>query len=486
MARKKATRKDEHKSKKASRRGLSWVWWFILLAIILALLLWQSEYVVAAVRSILGLFGWGLVFIVAAIITLVVMIKQHHLASFIFHWNRWLGGIAFILVAWGILACFRLGGGIGREIINYTAAEFIWVLRLLALVIIGIVLVAPRGCFHAVKRFFVWVGEQFKRQPAPRPSAGQERTKPIKSLIHARPSAWEKPAPPKEMEPPLITPEVAASKATLEALAEKAEALRPGAVLSKQDLRQVAQDVWKKYGQSAGLVTIDGWRLPPIDILDMSPEVEFSEADNIQRAKIIEEALASYGVEAKVVQINAGPTVTQFGVEPGWDRKYKEVKEKDRDGNVQISQREVSKTRVKVERITSLSNDMALALAAPTIRIEAPVPGKSMVGIEVPNKTSNVVSLRGVVETSVFQKLVAKSRLAVALGKGAGGESVAADLTKMPHLLIAGATGSGKTVCLNTIICCLLMHNTPNDVRFIMVDPKRVEMTQYNSIPIKP
>jgi S-DNA-T family DNA segregation ATPase FtsK/SpoIIIE len=136
-----------------------------------------------------------------------------------------------------------------------------------------------------------------------------------------------------------------------------------------------------------------------------------------------------------------------------------------------------------VERINSLSNDLALALAAPTIRIEAPVPGKSFIGIEVPNTTSDMVSLRGVVETSTFQKLVTKTKMALALGKGAGGESSAADLTKMPHLLIAGATGSGKTVCLNTVICCLLMHNTPNDVRFILIDPKRVELTQYNSIP---
>jgi S-DNA-T family DNA segregation ATPase FtsK/SpoIIIE len=101
----------------------------------------------------------------------------------------------------------------------------------------------------------------------------------------------------------------------------------------------------------------------------------------------------------------------------------------------------------------------------------------------VPNMTSDMVSLRGVVETSAFQKLVSKTRMALALGKGAGGESIAADLTKMPHLLVAGATGSGKTVCLNTIICCLLMNNTPNDVRFILIDPKRVELTQYNSIP---
>jgi len=161
-----------------------------------------------------------------------------------------------------------------------------------------------------------------------------------------------------------------------------------------------------------------------------------------------------------VVQINTGPTVTQFGVEPGWDRKFKDIKEKDKDGNVSVRQEEVSKTRVKVERITSLANDMALALAAPSIRIEAPVPGKAIVGIEVPNTISSMVSLRGVVETSTFQKLLGKSKMAMALGKGAGGEAVAADLTKMPHLLVAGATGSGKTVCLNTIISCLLMHNT--------------------------
>ncbi|GAI77620.1 unnamed protein product, partial [marine sediment metagenome] len=159
--------------------------------------------------------------------------------------------------------------------------------------------------------------------------------------------------------------------------------------------------------------------------------------------RLIEEALASYGVEAKVVQVNAGPTVTQFGVEPGWDRKMKEIKEKDRDGNVKVRLEEISKTRVKVDRITSLANDLALALAAPTIRIEAPVPGKSIVGVEVPNIVSSLVSLRGVIETSVFQKIEAKSKLSLALGKGAGGEAIAADLSRMPHLLIAGATGSG-------------------------------------------
>jgi S-DNA-T family DNA segregation ATPase FtsK/SpoIIIE len=241
--------------------------------------------------------------------------------------------------------------------------------------------------------------------------------------------------------------------------------------------------VWKKYGESPKIVVVDGWRLPPIDILDTSPEVEFSEADNLKRATLIEDAFASYGVEAKVVQINSGPTVTQFGVEPGWDRKIKEIRERDRDGNVRIRQEEVSRTRVKVDKITSLSNDLALALAASSIRIEAPVPGKSVVGIEVPNTISSSVSLRGVIESTGFQKMQSRSKLALALGKGAGGEAAAGDLTKMPHLLIAGATGSGKTVCLNSIICCLLLFNTPNDIKFIMIDPKRVELTPFNSIP---
>ena len=169
--------------------------------------------------------------------------------------------------------------------------------------------------------------------------------------------------------------------------------------------------MWRKYGESPSLVVVDGWRLPPIDILDTIPEVEFGQADNMQRARLIEEALASYGVEAKVVQINAGPTVTQFGVEPGWDRKTREIKERDRDGKLKVRVEEVSKTRVKVEKITSLANDLALALAAPSIRIEAPVPGKSMVGIEVPNTVLGLVSLRGVIETSPFQKLKSRSKL---------------------------------------------------------------------------
>ncbi|GAG49957.1 unnamed protein product, partial [marine sediment metagenome] len=201
------------------------------------------------------------------------------------------------------------------------------------------------------------------------------------------------------------------------------------------------------------------------------------------RARLIEEALASYGVEARVVQVNMGPTVTQFGVEPGWDKKYREIKERGRNGSYETRVEEVSRTRVRVDRITSLGNDLALALAAPSIRIEAPVPGQPVIGIEVPNTVFGSVALRGAIESAAFQKIKARSKLAIALGKGAGGEAMAADLPRMPHLLIAGATGSGKTVCLNSVICCLLLHNSPDDVRLIMVDPKRVELVTFNGVP---
>ena len=435
----------------------------IAVIIIVALLSWHWSTISAWASDVrdgtVDLFGWGLLLLILAFITLVVGAWRWGVPSLIYHWNQWLGGGAFILVIWGILAFPDVGGSFGRGIIGN--ADFLGALRLVGLIILGIILVAPAFCLHLATRFITWVGEKLKKRPSPEEVTYIETT-------------TEEAVPPSEVTPQEpVTKEVEAEVVT--------PVLTP--TPAQQELQQVAQEVWKKYGESPSLVTTDGWRLPPIDILDSAPEVEFGQADNVQRAKVIEDALASYGVAAKVVQINAGPTVTQFGVEPGWDRKMKEIKERDKDGNVKVRLEEVSKTRVKVERITSLANDLALALAAPSIRIEAPVPGKSMVGIEVPNTISGLVSLRGVIETSVFQKIGVKSKLSLALGKGAGGEAVAGDLSRMPHLLIAGATGSGKTVCLNSIICCLLLHTSPNDVRFIMVDPKRVELTSFNSIP---
>ena len=450
------------------------VWILLLLVILAALVVWRRDALTSwanqTANSIWVVLGWGLVLIVLALFIISVVILRQQISEFLYrfrHWNRWLSGAAFFAAIWGIIALFGMdSGSVGQSIIG--SANFVGALRVTGLIVLGIVLAAPRASFRATVKLISTVVGLFKT--APRPQATREKQEPA-------------PRPPRPVAddgiqaPPALTPPEGKKPS-------KAEKPPPAPTPTPvQELKQIAQEVWKKYGEAPGLISREGWRLPPIDILDRSPEVELAETDNQRRAKLIEDALASYGVDSKVVQINAGPTVTQFGVEPGWDRKMKDVKEKDKDGNVTVRQEEVSKTRVKVERITSLANDLALALAATAVRIEAPVPGKSMVGIEVPNTTSSVVSLRGVIETNAFQKTQVKGNLAIALGKGAGGEAVTADLTKMPHILIAGATGSGKTVCLNTIICCLLMHNTPHDVKFIMIDPKRVELTPFNSIP---
>ena len=234
-----------------------------------------------------------------------------------------------------------------------------------------------------------------------------------------------------------------------------------------------------------------GLAVPSLDILDATEQVETHPDDHRERAQQIEEALASHGIDAKVTQINPGPTVTQFGVEPGWFRKFKEVRERDPDGKLKVDQtgqpivrrQEVSKKRVRVDQIAALDKDLALAMAAPTIRIEAPVPGKAMVGIEVPNVTMGVVGLKEALASPEFRKMLGKSKLAVALGKGSAGQMLMGDLAAMPHLLIAGSTGSGKSVCITSLISSLLMNNTPRDVQFVMVDPKRVELVPFSTVP---
>ncbi len=213
--------------------------------------------------------------------------------------------------------------------------------------------------------------------------------------------------------------------------------------------------------------------LPPMDLLKPDPAVSGAAANSAysansrQRAQLIKQTLADFGVPVEVVSIKEGPTVTQFGLEPG------EIV-KERDG-------EVIRRRVSVQSILRLRDDLALELAAASLRIEAPVPGRPYVGIEVPNTAKTLVSLRGVLESEAF--LAASSPLAVALGRDVSGDPVVADLARMPHLLIAGATGSGKSVCVNAIVCSLLMSNGPETVRFVMVDPKMVELPGYNGIP---
>jgi S-DNA-T family DNA segregation ATPase FtsK/SpoIIIE len=199
------------------------------------------------------------------------------------------------------------------------------------------------------------------------------------------------------------------------------------------------------------------YQLPPLDLLNMpKPTNQSKDHENIYaNARKLEKTFQSFGVKAKVTQVHLGPAVTKYEVYPD--------------------------VGVKVSKIVSLSDDLALALAAKDIRIEAPIPGKSAIGIEVPNEEIAMVSLREVLEAKENNKPDAK--LLIGLGRDISGQAVLAELNKMPHLLVAGATGSGKSVCINAIITSLLMRTKPHEVKMMMIDPKMVELSVYNGIP---
>ena len=235
---------------------------------------------------------------------------------------------------------------------------------------------------------------------------------------------------------------------------------------------------------------VAAWDLPGMELLVDANEGGISQEDMADTARTITETLADYGVEAEIGEISPGPTVTMYGLAPGWVRKYKHVRVTDENGNPKrdesgrpVMSRVETRTRVKVGSIISREKDLALALMTPSLRIETPVMGKALVGIEVPNPKSSLVTLRNLMQTREFEKLRKSAKLPIAFGKGSGGETMVVDLAKMPHLLVAGATGSGKSVFINTVISCLLMEKTPEDIRLLLVDPKRVELTPYNGIP---
>jgi S-DNA-T family DNA segregation ATPase FtsK/SpoIIIE len=198
----------------------------------------------------------------------------------------------------------------------------------------------------------------------------------------------------------------------------------------------------------------DGWKFPPADLLEESSG-EAQGGDTEKNAETIKRTLKNFGIEVEKGEIKVGPAVTQYSFRPA--------------------------VGIKISRILSLQNDLALALAAHPIRIEAPIPGKSLIGIEVPNKVSAIVRLKEIIESQEFGRR--DSDLTLALGKDVNGNFISGNLEKMPHLMIAGATGTGKSVSINSIITTLLYQNSPKNLKFLMIDPKRVELSLYNGIP---
>ncbi len=228
---------------------------------------------------------------------------------------------------------------------------------------------------------------------------------------------------------------------------------------AKEKNKAINEEVNKEISSKiTNSVEVIEYKHPGVDLLNQNSKTKMNKEDKkelLSNASRLEETLSSFGVEAKVIQVTKGPSVTRFELQP--------------------------KAGVKVSKITNLADDIALSLAARGVRIEAPIPGKSAVGIEVPNKELNAVFLREVLESKEFTS--GSQNLSFALGKGIDGNCVVTDLCKMPHLLIAGATGSGKSVCINTLIISLLYKYSPAEVRLLMVDPKVVELSVYNGIP---
>jgi len=410
-------------------------------------------------------------------------------------WRRWAGTFLLAVSVCGIMALFRpdwsvgstsmaevtAGGDLGHALMGSPIGILAW----LGLISLGIVLLWPRQVVW-IARHLPDLWRSLVQMRLPEEVAAGLRSLGSIFLPSAEPSSSEPfPALPEgwDEEPTTATPETVVQD---ELPVQEAPAQEAEATVSTEEPAAGAAEP-----PVTGRPAAHGWELPLLDILQPPQEIDVKNMDNTARAQLIEETLASFGVDARVIQINQGPTITQFGIEPGWEVKTRTVIDRDnrgrpvydKDGNPKYKTDVVSKTRVRVSQITSLANDVALALAAPTIRIEAPVPGKPVVGIEVPNSTPSLVTLRSVIETAAFQRIAARSKLALALGKGVSGETVAADLSRMPHLLVAGATGSGKSVCINSIISCLLMHNTAEDLRFVLIDPKRVELAAFAPIP---
>jgi len=285
----------------------------------------------------------------------------------------------------------------------------------------------------------------------------------------ARPPVVERVAKPAETEEPAV-PKPVAEAAVAAPPAPSTPAPIPGApeqpsAEAAEGAEAASEDVPDEFSAPPVIKRTGAYKLPDFrDMLKPGVEKTLTDDELRRRAEIIENTLASFGAPGRVVEVNQGPVITQFGVEPDY-----------------IESRAGKRTKVKVGKISALADDIALALAAPTIRIEAPVPGKGYVGVEVPNPEPSLVSLREIMDSDRWAKV--KSALRIGLGQDVSGQAVAADLTSMPHLLVAGTTGSGKSVCINGIISALLLTNTPDDLQMIMVDPKRVELTNYNGIP---
>lgn len=421
-------------------------------------------------------FGWGAVLIDISIGIVGYFILKRK-GSF---WTRYFWKIVYfetlifsLLGLFAVLSDFDLtsaeaggwGGLIGWALAEMTAEMLGTFLATVLWIIIPLVLawVAVSVIRHRTKED---IPDRYDETPVLAPSGSMKRMT-VRSRHADR----------TEEQPPLPFTGADSPKKKPDNTDKQIRTVNPPRVVTLPDhrpLRNLSKDPLRNEVRKAPVSSSPGKNLnresslPPLSLLMEDQVIRLDESTINQTASILEKTLMDFGIPAKVIGYRMGPTVTQFAVEPGYIEKP-------------APEGQTLKQKVRVSQISQLSKDLALALSSTSIRIEAPVPGKSYVGIEIPNVRSVVVRMKSLLESEKFNKL--NSPLAVALGRDVSGQPVVADLSRMPHLLIAGTTGSGKSVCITALAACLALNNSPEDLRLIMIDPKMVELVRFNGLP---
>ncbi|MCA1588037.1 MAG: DNA translocase FtsK 4TM domain-containing protein [Chloroflexi bacterium] len=469
---------------------------FLAILSVIALFAPDAGAIVGPWQDILStLLGWGIAFAPPLLAGLAVMLWMKTMPA-----ERWMAASGAVVVGLGVLGMFHLwvgggadavpsgqgGGAVGFAVSSLLAGALgsagAWV-TLTLLVIVGLLLYFNMTIGDLVANYLARRDDrlELEAQEARRAAARRPRTG-VALEVHpdqSRPGFLDRVrerlagGPDPDEEAPVILRRVrAALSASPGSPATKpmpAPAQLPldgsagaVAVAELEHTEEVhlaeSEDGLAGAGADAALEPVErAWDLPTLGLLHDAPESSAAQLDLTAKGQRIRETLAHFGIGVKVARIQEGPVVTQYAldVDPG----------------------------IKLSRIEGLADNLALALAARSIRIEAPIPGEPYVGVEIPNAAFDLVTLKEVLASRPYAEAAGRSKLAFALGQDVAGQPLPADLAKMPHLLIAGATGSGKSVCVNAIIDSLLMNATPAEVKLILIDPKRVELAQYKGIP---